>query len=194
MFQGSLWFQPSPNQGPRTHQELKAMKRFLFLPVLPFFFLGSGCSHHSIREGIWELAFDTHFTKSQDALKIPTRQVKVKVGWDTVEGEIAEISLLSPDEPKKPASTGNESPGEDEQESPTHRLDVKPMFADILVKHEGDPPSVQIDHQDGYWVWRMSGYVKSPTLIAGTNFHALYKHGEQAALNGRWSMRWLSDQ
>lgn len=190
MFHDSLWV---PIQREARHK-LKDMRHFLLPFSVLFSSLGSGCTNHSIRDGIWELSFQAHIIQNQQSFEIPTREVKVVLGWgqETGEGEIAEISVV---EPASPASPEGGSPGENGGEDHPPELALKPMYADILVKHEGDPPSVQIEHQDGYWVWRMHGFVKSPTLIAGSNFNALYKHGDnKASLNGRWIMRWLRDQ
>ena len=151
-----------------------------------------GCAHHSIREGIWELTFKATVVQTHKPLDIPPRAVKVKLGWDG-EGEIAEIADLSGAHPSKVTPSEGSTAQQKEEPNDSSSLGLKPMFADIRVKREGESPTVKIDHQDGYWNWGMHGIVRSPTVIQETNFFARYKYGDGTILNGGWSMRWLRD-
>lgn len=204
MFHGSLWFRhrqthgsnPRPREGRDLHGGKLDLMRILFcLSLFPVLAFGSGCTHHSIREGIWELSFKARIMLSNNALPIPSKKVKVIVGWDEEggEGEIAEITVL-PEGASQPAVHSEEGEQEGDELSFPHRMDLKPMYAEIKVKHEGYPPNVHIEHSDGGWTWTMSGSVKSPTLIAGTNFYARHKLTDRVTSNGQWSLRWLRDR
>ncbi len=135
--------------------------------------LGSGCSSHRLRDGIWELSYNAQVAKNQREFPFDTREVEVLVEWkDSGDGEVVQISSI------------------DDQTSSIDD-ELEPMFGDIIVVKE--KTVLTIDHMDDFHHIRMWGEIRDPANIMGTMFVASNRQFEDLMFEGRWKLQWLRD-
>lgn len=143
----------------------------------------AGCGGTIVRDGIWEITWNVQESSTRLPWDIPKRTVKVRVEKDpSGDGEILEMTPIGA------------LASDDNSEGRHPALELRPMYGDVRVRREEEPPSLQVEAADAYWRWVMWGVVKSSEYISGTHFAARRRHGRQAVvLDGWWSMRWLRD-
>ncbi len=154
----------------------------------------SGCSGTMIRDGIWELSFKGKIVQTGDPYPFPRWIVRVLVEENPGgPGEVAEITRIS-EIPEGPA--GREEAGPDKAKEKVE-IDpdkvMKPLYADIEVKREGEPPVITIHHTDAYWTFMMWGQVKDPEHIVGTKLGARHR-AKNVSIEGYWFMKWLREK
>lgn len=157
------------------------MTRYLLtLSIVLFAALAAGCQSHSIREGVWMLTWHLQDTRTQESIepyleanKATVHQVEVLVEWgDETPGEVVEIRPIS-----SHSQVGKKS---------TRRL--PPLFGDIPVGGN----ELTIRGGDNSFEFRMIGRVESETHVIGRKVLARMRLDDEA-LEGRWSMKWVSD-
>jgi hypothetical protein len=180
---------PPPIRNPESNAFMKLRK--LMVPLLAQALLAAGCNQYLIREGIWELSLQAEVSGSQEVVPIPKRLVRVTLGpSDDGEGEVAKITPVAESPTEGADAAPARTTGAPNTDDPATEL--KPMYASITRKLEGEEPLVQVDHSDTFWIWRMWGRVRDQETIVGVHFGARHK-AKYVVLEGRWGMRWIRD-
>lgn len=137
--------------------------------------LGSGCSSHSIREGIWRHSVDAEDVATKEKYATEDMKVELRLGWSEDGGEVVEIIPLAFfrdggwAKPKK---------------------ELKPIWG--IIPAETAVKVLHIRTQiDPYYVFNMYGTIVSPEAIDGRRFEARHRENSNLALSGRWRMVWM---
>lgn len=146
-----------------------------------------GCSGYYIREGVWELSFQTVIDNTGDPLYVEKHLVTVLIeASPDGTAQVAEITKRE-----------TESDGEESGAMPPdgdRRATLPRLYADIKVRRRGDAPTAFITSQDSDWLQiNMRGRVDSDRHIVGTHFTARQREEPTVLLKGRWDMRWIRD-
>jgi hypothetical protein len=163
--------------------------RLLSIPLLALTALAAGCNQYMIREGVWELSMQAKIAGTQEPVPIPKRLVRVTMGINQDGEGKDEIAKITPLEGGSPDGKAATEPSSDIADP---AAELKPMYAAVTRKIEGEDPLVQIDHGDAFWRWRMWGRVQDSENIRGVHFGARHKT-EYIVLEGQWGMRWIRD-